>query len=165
MELEEAKRKFIQAWGTFGSSWGISRTMAQVQALLWVSFEPLCADDIMNRLKISRGNANMNIRALIDWGLVYKELKPGERREYFVGEKDMWKVVRQIIFHRKKKELEPVLKMLEKLSHVEGKEGEKEEFIKVIKDIQLFSEKTDRVLDKFIRSDSSWVMNAFLKII
>ena len=55
--------------------------------------------------------------------------------------------------------------MLEKLSHVEGKEGEKEEFIKVIKDIQLFSEKTDRVLDKFIRSESSWVMNAFLKII
>lgn len=165
MELEEAKQKFIQAWGTFGSNWGINRTMAQVHALLLISSEPLCADDIMATLKISRGNANMNIRALIDWGLVYKELKPGERREYFIGEKDMWKVVRQIIVHRKKKELEPVLKILEELNNVEGKEEENEEFVKVIKDIQLFSEKADRVLDKFIRSDSSWLMNAFLKMI
>ncbi|MCH2045881.1 MAG: ArsR family transcriptional regulator [Saprospiraceae bacterium] len=165
MELEEAKQKFIQAWGTFGSNWGINRTMAQVHALLLISSEPLCADDIMATLKISRGNANMNIRALIDWGLVYKELKPGERREYFIGEKDMWKVVRQIIVHRKKKELEPVLKILEELKDIEGKEEENEEFVKVIKDIQLFSEKADRVLDKFIRSDSSWLMNAFLKMI
>jgi DNA-binding transcriptional regulator GbsR (MarR family) len=58
---------------------------------------------LLKSCKISRGNANMNIRALIDWGLVYKELKPGERREFFVAEKDMWEVVKNIIIQRKKK--------------------------------------------------------------
>ncbi|MEO1437965.1 MAG: MarR family transcriptional regulator, partial [Bacteroidota bacterium] len=119
MELQEAKDKFIQAWGTLGSSWGINRTMAQVHALLLISDDPLSAENIMGELKISRGNANMNVRALIDWGLVFKELKPGERKEYFVAEKNMWDIVRQIIVQRKKKELEPIVKILNEVSNVE----------------------------------------------
>ena len=111
MELQQGKEKFIQSWGTLGTNWGINRTMAQVHALLLISPRALTAEEIMEQLKISRGNANMNIRALIDWNLVHKELKPGERKEYFSAEKDMWEVVRQIIIHRKKKELEPMLKL------------------------------------------------------
>jgi DNA-binding transcriptional regulator GbsR (MarR family) len=164
MELEEAKQKFIQAWGTLGSNWGINRTMAQVHALLLISVEPLCADDIMEKLKISRGNANMNIRALIDWGLVYKELKPGERREYFVSENDMWKVVRQIITHRKKKELEPVLKILDDVQAIDGDTKEKEEFLQVVQDIELFATRADRVLEKFATSDSTWLLNMLIKV-
>ncbi|BDS14683.1 GbsR/MarR family transcriptional regulator [Aureispira anguillae] len=164
MELDEAKQKFIQAWGTLGSNWGINRTMAQVHALLLISAEPLCADDIMEKLKISRGNANMNIRALIDWGLVFKELKPGERREYFISERDMWNVVRQIIIHRKKKELEPVLKVLDDVSKIEGESEDKEAFLDVIKDIQLFASKADRTLDKLVHSDANWLMKTFMKM-
>ncbi len=164
MELEAAIQKFIQAWGTLGSNWGINRTMAQVHALLLISTESLCADDIMAKLKISRGNANMNIRALIDWGLVYKELKPGERREYFVSEKDMWTVVRQIIIHRKKKELEPVLKILSDVQQVEGDSKAKQEFLEVIESIELFAGRADKVLDKFTSSDSTWLLNMLLKI-
>ena len=103
MQLEEAQEKFIQSWGTLGSHWGINRTMAQVHALLLIAAKPLAAQEIMDALKISSGNANMNIRALIDWGLVFKELKPGERKEFFVAEKDMWEVIRKIIIQRKKK--------------------------------------------------------------
>lgn len=164
MEIDEAKQKFIQAWGTLGSNWGINRTMAQVHALLLISVESLCADDIMEKLQISRGNANMNIRALIDWGLVYKELKPGERREYFVSENDMWKVVRQIITHRKKKELEPVLKILEEVQHIEGESKEKKEFLEVVQDIELFAQRADKLLDKFATSDSSWLLNILMKV-
>ena len=166
MELEEAKLKFVQAWGTFGSNWGINRTMAQVHALLWVSPESLCADDIMKELKISRGNANMNIRALIDWGLVYKELKQGERREYFIAEKDIWKIVRQIIIHRKKKELEPVLNLLDELKDVKGgDEADSKQFVETIDEIQAFAGRVDKVLDKFIKSDSNWLMTALLKML
>ena len=71
MTLDEGKESFIQSWGTLGSSWGITRTMAQIHALLLVSPEALSAEDIMAQLQISRGNANMNIRALIDWNLVF----------------------------------------------------------------------------------------------
>ncbi|MCB0787033.1 MAG: ArsR family transcriptional regulator, partial [Flavobacteriales bacterium] len=90
MQLPEARRKFIEAWGAFGSAWGISRTMAQVHALLLLATEPLSTDDVMEQLNISRGNANMNLRALIDWGLVSKVLKPGDRKDHFEAEKDVW---------------------------------------------------------------------------
>ena len=165
MDLTEAKEKFIQSWGALGSSWGINRTMAQIHALLLISPEALSADDIMEGLKISRGNANMNIRALIDWGLVYKELKPGERKEFFIAEKDMWKVVKNIITQRKKKELEPMLRVLDELSSVEGKDAETEEFIKVIQDIKLFSNKADSTLDSLVKADSNWFVGTFLKMI
>jgi len=106
----------------------------------------------------------MNIRALIDWGLVFKELKPGERREYFISEKDMWNVVRQIIIHRKKKELEPVLKVLNDVSDIEGDSLDKEAFLDVIKDIQLFASKADKTLDKLVNSDANWLMKTFMKM-
>ena len=96
-----SKEKFLQAFGTFGSDWGINRTMAQIHALLLISPEPLSTDKIMDELKVSRGSANMNLRALIDWNLVHKELKAGDRKEYFVAEKDMWEVVKRIVIQRK----------------------------------------------------------------
>ncbi len=69
MKLAEAKQQFVASWGAFGTQWGINRTMAQIHALLLISPDPLSADDIMDQLSISRGNANMNIRELIDWAL------------------------------------------------------------------------------------------------
>src|SRR6186713_2328479 len=97
MKLTEAKQQFISSWGAFGSQWGINRTMAQIHALLLVSSEALSADDIMEQLGISRGNANMNIRELINWGLVERILQPGERKEFFLADKDIWHVARQIV--------------------------------------------------------------------
>ncbi len=165
MNIIEGKEKFIQAWGTLGSNWGINRTMAQIHALLLIAPEPLNAEDIMEELKISRGNANMNIRALIDWGLVYKELKPGHRKEFFVAEKDMWLIFKNIVIQRKKKELEPVLKVLDDLSNVEGNDEQTQEFKEVIKDIRLFSNKADSVLDSLIKADSNWFLGTFMNLI
>lgn len=164
MELQEGKDKFIQAWGTLGSSWGINRTMAQVHALLLVSNESLSAEDIMTALKISRGNANMNIRALIDWGLAHKELKQGERKEFFVAEKEIWEMMRRIILMRKKKELEPALKVLNEIIHVEGNSDEEEEFRRVITELRMFSEKADVMLDKVAKSKPSWMMGTLMNL-
>lgn len=165
MELKEGKERFIQAWGALGSNWGVNRTMAQIHALLLLSPEALSAENIMEDLKISRGNANMNIRALIDWGLVYKELKPGERKEFFVAEKDLWEVVKQIIIQRKKKELEPMVKVLDEISSVEGDDPASEEFTKMVREIKLFSSKADSTLDTLVKADSNWFVGTFLKMI
>lgn len=165
MTLEEGKDKFLQSWGALGSSWGINRTMAQIHALLLISPKALCAEDIMEELQISRGNANMNIRALIDWGLVYKELKTGERREFFIAEKDMWEVVKSIIIQRKKKELEPMLKVLDEIATVEPNSKAAEDFISVIREIKLFSSKADSTLDSLIKADSNWFVGTFMKMI
>jgi DNA-binding transcriptional regulator GbsR (MarR family) len=167
MDLQEGKDKFIQSWGALGSSWGINRTMAQIHALLLISPEPLCADEIMEELQVSRGNANMNLRALIDWGLVYKELRTGERREFFRAEKDMWEVVKKIIIQRKKKELEPMLKVLDEVSIVDGlpNDPKAEEFQKTIRDIKLFSNKANATLDTLTRADSNWFVGTFMKMV
>ena len=113
MKLSEAKQQFISTWGAMGTHWGINRTMAQVHALLMISPDPLTQDDVMAQLNISRGNVNMNIRDLIDWGLVDRVLIQGERKEYFTAEKDIWKVARQIIKERKKRELDPMMKLMD----------------------------------------------------
>ena len=105
MKLTEAKQQFISSWGAFGTHWGINRTMAQIHALLLITPDPLTQDDMMEQLNISRGNTNMNIRELINWGLVDSVLLTGERKEYFSAEKDIWKVVKQIVKERKKREL------------------------------------------------------------
>ena len=76
MQLDEARQKFIQSWGTLGSAWGINKAMGQIHALLLVSEDPLSTEEVMEELQISRGNANMNIRALMDWGIVEKKIEP-----------------------------------------------------------------------------------------
>lgn len=165
MNVTDAKEKFIQSWGTIGSEWGVNRTMAQAHALLLISPEPMSAEDIMDGLQISRGNANMNLRALIDWGLVYKELKAGDRKEYFVAEKDMWEVIRRIIVQRKKRELEPMIKALNEVSQVEGDQPDAVYFRETIHDIKLFALKADTTLDSLIKADANWFVGTFMKMI
>lgn len=167
MQLDEAREKFIQAWGALGSHWGINRTMAQVHALLLISPESLCAEDIMSILKISRGNANMNLRALIDWGLVSKEHKTGERREYFSAEKDIWQVAKQVTIERRKRELKPVLKVLSEVKQVEGDEEDKhiESFREAVENLEGIVLQADKFLELFVDSESNWFFSSILKAI
>jgi DNA-binding transcriptional regulator GbsR (MarR family) len=165
MDWREGKEKFLQAWGALGSEWGINRTMAQIHALLMISPQALSADSVMEELTISRGNANMNLRALMDWGLVYKELRAGDRKEYFIGEKDIWKVVRQIIINRKKKELDPMLKVLDEIGGIEANCPDSEALVKMVKDLKLFSSKADSTLEMLVKADSNWFVGTFMKMI
>lgn len=165
MKYEEAKHKFIQAWAALGTSWGINKAMAQIHALLLISTQPLSTEDIMEELKISRGNANMNIRALIDWGIVQKELKVGERKEYFVTSKDIWELARQVSRERRKREIEPILKVLGQVQDISGEDKTKvEAFKKVTTDLKDFSTKVDSVIDKFSKSDQNWFYKLLLKV-
>ncbi len=165
MKLDEAKAQFIQAWGALGTKWGINRTMAQVHALLLIAPEALSAEEIMEQLNISRGNANMNLRSLIDWGLLEKELKPGERKEFFVAEKDIWKVAVQIMKERKKRELEPLEKVLNRVSEVEDESPEAEAFKDMVGQISRFSNYADKSLDAMIDADEHWMVNQFMSFI
>ncbi len=165
MQLEEAKANFIQEWGTLGSKWGINRTMAQVHALLLISPESLSADNIMEELNISRGNANMNLRALIDWGLIRKARKPGERKEFFYAEKDLWKVARQVMKERKRRELEPLQQVLDELKRVEAVEPEEIEFKKMMMDLSEFTNTAEYALDRMIQSEQKWMFDTFIKFL
>lgn len=166
MQLDEAKDKFIQAWGALGSNWGINRTMAQVHALLLVSPESLSADEVMEALNISRGNANMNLRALIDWGLLSKEHKPGERRDFFYAEKDIWQVAQQVIVERRKRELKPVMKVLEEVKGIEGSENDVEvkAFVDSINNLHSIVGQADKFLEIAVNADRNWFFETLFKM-
>jgi DNA-binding transcriptional regulator GbsR (MarR family) len=166
MKLTEAKQHFISSWGAFGTHWGINRTMAQIHALLLIHPDPMTQDDVMEELNISRGNTNMNIRELINWGLVERVIMPGERKEYFSAEKDIWKVVKQIVKERKKRELEPMLQLLDKLEAVEGDKRDREvkTFVDTVSSIKKLGRQADKTLDAMIRAEESWFVGNLVKL-
>jgi DNA-binding transcriptional regulator GbsR (MarR family) len=166
MNCCDAKKKFITTWGQLGVNWGICRTMAQMHALLLISARPLCTDDIMSELELSRGNVNMNINALLEWGLVYKAPKMnGERKEYFQAEKDFSIILKQIIKQRKKKELEPLLALADECHELKPDCADSQEFRKVVEDIKMFSRKADNTLEQLLRLENQWLTGTLLRMI
>lgn len=159
LKFEECKEKYLETWGTLATQWGINRTMAQIHALILISPNLLSAEDIMEELQISRGNANMNIRALMEWGLVEKKILKGERKEFFYSKKDIWELFKQITKERRKRELDPVIEMLDTFKSLEAKTEEEKEFVKVTSDITRVSKKLNNILDLAISSDELWIMN------
>ncbi|HQV55910.1 MAG: MarR family transcriptional regulator [Chitinophagaceae bacterium] len=166
MKLIEARQQFISSWGAFGTHWGINRTMAQIHALLLICSDPITQDDIMEELNISRGNTNMNIRELINWGLVERVILPGERKEFFLAEKDIWKVVKLIVKERKKRELEPMLQLLDKLEEVEGDKRDKniKSFLETVGNIKKLGKQADKTLDTMIKAEENWFINSLMKM-
>jgi DNA-binding transcriptional regulator GbsR (MarR family) len=165
MKLTEARQQFISSWGAFGTHWGINRTMAQIHALLLVSADPMTQDDIMEELNISRGNTNMNIRELINWGLVERVILSGERKEFFSAEKDIWKVMKQIVKERKKRELDPMLKLLNQLEEVEGDKKDRniKTFVETVSGIKRLGRQADKTLDVMIRAEENWFVGSLVK--
>src|SRR5687768_18615301 len=108
-KLITAQDLFIRRWGEMGATWGINRTQAEIHALCYITAQPVCTDDVMERLNISRGNASMSLRALCDWGIIRRLHKRGERREYFESLSDVWEMFSIIAAERKRREMDPVL--------------------------------------------------------
>jgi len=167
MKLIEAKEQFTQLWGALGSSWGINRTMAQVHALLLISSEPLSTEDVMEKLSVSRGNANMNLRDLMNWNLIYKEHKAGDRKEYFKAEKDIWEVAKRIAKERKRREIQPLITSLNSLVLIEEskKDPEAHDFLMMVESIQNVVTKMDAAVDTLIKAEESKFFGAIVKFL
>lgn len=166
MKHSEAREKFIETWGTLGSQWGVNKSIAQVQALLLIAPEPLTTDNIMEELQISRGNANMSIRQLLDWGIVYKKSVAGDRKEYFIAEKDVWKWALKIGNVRKQRELNPVLDLLRDIAENKepAKTAEEKEFSKQIKELNAFTQQLGSLADKLFTSPKGELLFKLLKM-
>lgn len=165
MKLQQGKEKFVKAWGRLGANWGINRTMAQIHALLLISAEPLNADQIMDELKISRGNVNMNLRTLLNWDLVHKEIIRGDRKEYFIAEKNINLVAKRIIKERRKRELEPIIHLLADLQQIEGDKKDKniKAYLDTLINIAETTKKANQLAEFVIKADDNKLINALLK--
>ena len=110
--LEEVEDRFVDLWDTMSSLWGISPTMAQIHGLLYITGAALSMDDIMARLAISRGNVSMNLSKLVEWGLVRRVHKRGDRRDYYESLSDVWEMFTLVAAQRKRREIDPILNTL-----------------------------------------------------
>jgi DNA-binding transcriptional regulator GbsR (MarR family) len=174
-QLMTAQDLFIGRWGEMGQTWGINRTMAEIHALLYITGRPLCTDDVMERLHISRGNASMSLRALCDWGIVRRLHKRGERREYFESLGDVWEMFSLIAAERKRREMDPVLETIRQCQlmlneSTLGKAAAKREDIQATRQrlagMEEFMEVTNKIFQQFIgnaRSGLTRVVKVLLK--
>ena len=115
MNVTPLKQRFILHFGEMGSRWGISRTVGQIYALLFLSPAPLNADQIVEKLSFSRSNVSMGLKELQAWNLVRLRRVPGDRRDYFTTPDDLWTIVRTLAEERKKREVDPTLSMLREI--------------------------------------------------
>ena len=174
-KLEEVQDLFIRRWGEMGQTWGINRTMAEIHALLFITGTPQCTDDVMGRLNISRGNASMSLRALVDWGIIRRFHRRGERREYFESLGDVWEMFSIIAAERKRREMDPVLETIKQcqlmLSEGEiGKAAARDETVKLTRQrlagMEDFMAVTNKIFEQFItgaRTGLNRVVRVLLK--
>jgi DNA-binding transcriptional regulator GbsR (MarR family) len=112
MRLTPVMQRYIVHWGEMGSRWGLNRSVAQIHALLYLSAEPLHADEIAETLGIARSNVSVGLKELLSWNLVHVTQTLGDRRDFFLAQHDPWEVVRVIVEGRKRRELDPTINFL-----------------------------------------------------
>lgn len=112
MKLTPVMQKYILHWGEMGNRWGVNRSVAQIQALLYLSPEPLPAEDIAELLGIARSNVSNSLKELQNWELIQVTHVLGDRRDHFQAEKDVWEVVTTIMDGRKRREIDPTIAFL-----------------------------------------------------
>ena len=156
-DLLRSKEAFISHWGEMGSSWGVPRSMAEIHALLFIEGRPLCADEIMDRLQVSRGNVSTTLRQLADWGIVTRVRLRGDRKDHFQAEQDVWTLLSLIVRARKRRELEPLLAALEDASSIAREDAESadnpraaKEHLARLESMQDALKRLDRLSDRFI---------------
>src|SRR5688572_17079729 len=163
-KLHEIQDLFIRRWGEMGATWGINRTMAEIHALLFITGTPLCMDEVMERLNISRGNVSMSLRALCDWGIIRRSHRRGERREYFESLSDIWEMFSIIAAERKRREMDPVLETIKQcqqmLSEQElGKAAARDEAVKLTRQrlagMEEFMAVTNKIFEQFVTNAKS----------
>jgi len=174
-QLRTAQDLFIRRWGEMGQTWGINRTMAEIHALLYITSQPCCTDDVMERLNISRGNASMSLRGLCDWGIIRRLHKRGERREYFESLGDVWEMFSIIAAERKRREMDPVLETIRQCTKMLdesnlGKAAAKQEPVQLtrkrLEGMEEFMTVTNKIFQQFIgnaRSGLTRVVKVLLK--
>lgn len=112
-DMPEAIRRFVLHWGDMGGQWGVNRSIAQIHALLYISEQPLTADQICDCLGIARSNVSNSLKELLGWKIIRRQPVAGDRRDHFIAEIDVWEIAKHIAAVRKQRELEPALETLD----------------------------------------------------
>jgi DNA-binding transcriptional regulator GbsR (MarR family) len=158
--LQKVEDEFVELWNNMGSLWGISPTMARIHGLLYITGAALSMDDIMEKLGISRGNVSMNLSKLVEWGLVRRVHKRGDRKDYYESLSDVWEMFTLVANQRKRREIDPILTTLrrckEELSPEmlgpQAAEAEAQERFRRVNDLFKFLSMVESLAQRFFES-------------
>jgi DNA-binding transcriptional regulator GbsR (MarR family) len=153
---QSAQDIFIEGCGRLGTTWGISRVMAEIYALLYLNSEPMTLEEMSGKLKTSRSNISMNVRALLDLGVVKKVIIRGERRDYYTSEDDIGKVAKLLAMAKKKKELDPALEIVTKAlaKAEECGDGDERSFLtERLAELKKHMDFVDAIFDSFVGNE------------
>lgn len=114
MILDEVQKTFVEQWGEMGMRWGVSRAASAIHAFLYLSEEPLTADDLCEALSMARSNVSTALKELEGWELVFRESRVGDRKSYYRVQSDVWEMARAIMKERKKREADGALRAVGK---------------------------------------------------
>jgi DNA-binding transcriptional regulator GbsR (MarR family) len=151
-ESPDTVQQFVEAWGAMGALWGINRSVAKVHALLMATDSAISLDEIAERLQISKGNASMSLRELRTFGVVRQVEVPGDRRDFYVTEPDVWTMFFRILKERKRREFDPALEALHRLLEQPGAKGEVFGRLKQMSDLLMTVE---GVVNRFLKDPAS----------
>ncbi|SFR84261.1 GbsR/MarR family transcriptional regulator [Sphingomonas jatrophae] len=118
-----AVQKFVLHWGEMGSQWGVNRSVSQIHALLYLSDRPLHAEEIVEALSLARSNVSTGLKELQGYGIVRRTHVPGDRRDHFVAETDLWEMLLRIAAERKRREIDPTIAHLAELAREAEADG------------------------------------------
>ncbi len=149
---QETVERFVDSWGEMGMLWGVNRSIARIHALLIASQGPLSLDEIASRLKLSRGNTSMSLRELRTWGVVRRINLPGDRRDYYESEPDVWRMFFRIFGERKRREFDPALAAVRRTLRAADQDGDGTVTARLAQMEELLST-MDRVMNRFLASE------------
>jgi DNA-binding transcriptional regulator GbsR (MarR family) len=147
---DELIRQFVEHWGMMARAWGINPTMGELFALLYITGTDWAAEELRKWLQVSRGNVSMNLRELMAWGVVRKLHRPGQRRELYRAETEVWTLFRKILKERKRRELDPTLTVLDRMFEHSETDPKLTEYRYRIETLRQFFALLDNMADRLL---------------
>jgi DNA-binding transcriptional regulator GbsR (MarR family) len=171
--LRDAHAAFIAAWGDMATTWGVPRSMAEVHALLFIDGGSFNTDQLMARLGISRGNASMTTRTLVEWGIVQRSHCKDDRRDYFRAEQDVWRLFATVIRTRKRREVDPLVALVDRCRAAASKVPQDasadarertRDFERKLEDILRFTQLFDVLASRYLAGEADGLLDVLVSM-
>jgi DNA-binding transcriptional regulator GbsR (MarR family) len=164
MELSQAKNKFIGSWKILGQKWGFEPDLAQIHAVLLISPQPLTINQIQTKTGLNSININNHIIELIKWGVIEETKSNGEPA--YLAEKEMWELAKHVARERQRRELLPLMAILEEIQLDNPEQSEEaKSFTTLTRNLHRFSGRVNGMIERFIKADQNWFFKSFLSFL
>lgn len=172
-DLEAVNDSTVAGLGRLARFFGFNDVMGRLYGLLLMNPEPLSLDALAAGLDISKGSVSMNMRALERWGMAKEHWVRGERKKFYIAESDLWKVIRNVLASRERREVMVALQVLaDSVNQLKAAESSLDPaerelatyYLERIADLQSFFQFAQMALETVLGSDQALDFDAVTQI-